>query len=97
MEENIQALDELNRRNLEMLFSISPWTIVGGLIFGILGIWMFRKARKEGNSKLMWVGVALMAYQLFTLDPIPIWAVGLSLSALAYRWRNNSMNTTEYK
>ena len=87
MEENIQALDELNRRNLEMLFSISPWTIVGGLIFGILGVWIFRKARREHNSKLMWVGVALMAYQLFTMDPIPIWAIGISLLALAYRWQ----------
>ncbi|KYG63628.1 hypothetical protein AZI86_12415 [Bdellovibrio bacteriovorus] len=87
MEENIQALDELNRRNLEMLFSISPWTIVGGLIFGILGVWIFRKARKEGNIKLMWVGVAMMAYQLFTMDPIAIWAIGISLSALAYRWK----------
>lgn len=87
MEENIQALDELNRRNLELLLSISPWTIVGGLIFGLLGIWIFRKARRDGNKKLMWVGVALMAYQLFTLDPIPIWAVGLALSALAYHWK----------
>lgn len=84
--EELQALDEMNRQYLQLLSSISPWTLVGGLIFGILGIWMFRKGRRENNRKVLWVGVALMVYQSFTLEPAPIWGIGLLLAALGYYW-----------
>lgn len=90
MEEDLQTLEELNRKNLELLASISPWTIVGGLVFGIAGVWFFRRGRNRGNKNLWWIGIALMVYPLFTLDPWFIWIIGSALCGLGYYWRRET-------
>lgn len=84
MEEHLQTLDELNRQNINFLLSISPWAIVGGLLFNLIGLWVFRKGRREQNKKLVWMGVALLVYPLFTMDPWPIWVIGILLCGLTY-------------
>ena len=84
--ENIQAL---NQKNMELLSSFSPAALIGGVIFGIVGLYCFRYGRKQLNHKVMVVGIALMVYPLFISQALSIWVVGSALSALAYYWKYN--------
>lgn len=70
--------------SLSMLSAFSPWALVGGLFFGIVGIWLFRRGRKTPNLWWVWIGVVMMIYPIFFTAAFATWAVGLALSALAY-------------
>lgn len=86
-ETTLEQLNQLNDGNLELLSSLSPWTLVGGLLFGIIGIWLFRKGKKQTNHKVMVIGLLLMIYPIFTMNPLPVWGIGTALCGLAYYWR----------
>lgn len=86
MEDNLETLNNLNQKNLELLASISPWTMIGGFIFGVIGIWLFRKGRRETNNKIVVIGIMLMMYPLFTLEPWSTWGIGAALCGAAYYW-----------
>jgi hypothetical protein len=61
--------------------------IVCSLIFSVIGVWLFRKAKKETNFTLLFIAVALMFYSYFTKGPLADWGVGLGLCGLAYYFR----------
>jgi predicted alpha/beta hydrolase len=59
-------------------------TIFASLIFSVVGLFVFRLGKREGQLKLMIIGVVLMTYTYFTGNVWADWLVGLGLSALAY-------------
>lgn len=74
---------------LEMLqnidFSLS--SIVSGLLFGIIGMWLFGQGKKSSNLKFIGIGLALMVYPYFTRGPLADWGVGSVLCVVAYYYR----------
>jgi hypothetical protein len=65
----------------------SPAYLAGGLLFGLLGYVAFRQGRKEQNSPLKWTGIALMLYPYAVSQTWMLWAVGVTLCAVAYAKR----------
>lgn len=65
-----------------MNFSIS--SIIAGIFFSIIGIWIFRVGKKEGHFMLMLIGVTLITYTYFTSSPWVDWGAGLLLCGGAY-------------
>lgn len=63
-------------------FSIS--SIFASLIFGTIGIIVFRRGKKESNFKLLFIGLGLMLYTYFTSGYLLDWGLGLALSFAAY-------------
>lgn len=67
------------------LANISISSLLAGLIFGIIGMFVLRDGRKKGNPKLAVVGVLLMAYPYFTPGFWLIdWVIGITLCYTAY-------------
>jgi Na+/proline symporter len=89
-DELVNRLEDLNQKNMDLLSSYSPWALVGGFLFGIVGIWLFRKGKRETNHKVMVIGIILMVYPLFTTGALTTWAVGASLCGFAYYWKDNN-------
>jgi multisubunit Na+/H+ antiporter MnhE subunit len=64
--------------------SFSPWALVGGFIFGLVGLWLFRHGRKNANNRNVVIGLLLMMYPLFISSAVWTWAVGILLCGYAY-------------
>lgn len=65
-----------------MSFSLS--TLLAGFVFGVVGIWLIRTGRREGNFRLPLIGLALIVYPYFSPNVWADWGIGAALSALAY-------------
>ena len=65
-------------------FDISISGIIAGLLFGVIGMWMFREGKRNSNLKIVVISVLLMIYPYFTSGPKQDWGVGLMLCGLAY-------------
>jgi hypothetical protein len=59
-------------------------------LFGIVGMFVFRRGRKAKQSNLLWVGLALMLYPYAVSDTSLLCAMGVALSGLVYWMWNNS-------
>ena len=66
------------------LFDISVSGLIAGLLFGILGMWLAREAKRRADLKLGLVATALMFYPYFTRGPWMDWGIGFALTGLAY-------------
>lgn len=64
--------------------NLSPWALLGGFIFGVIGLYYFRQGRQRHYKKTWWTGVVMMAYPLFVSNTFLIWCVGIFLWAGAY-------------
>lgn len=64
--------------------AISLSGIFSGLLFGIVGMWMFREGKRRVNNSVLIIGICLMIYPYFTTGPLADWGVGIALCALAY-------------
>ena len=67
---------------------INWWNIAGGIIFGIIGWYAFMHGKKEGNWRVMVIGIALMVYPYFVPNTILAYIVGIALTAALYFWRD---------
>lgn len=65
-------------------FDLSLSTIMAGIIFGILGFWMFKEGKRRTNFSVLTIGIALMAYPYFVEGAAANWGVGIALCGLAY-------------
>lgn len=70
--------------NLLSLVDFSVSGLLAGLIFGIVGMWMFRQGKRKSSLAIVGIAVALMLYPYFTRGPIADWGVGLALCGAAY-------------
>jgi hypothetical protein len=66
------------------LFDLSASSLFAGLIFGVLGMWMFSQGKRKLNYTVLMISMALMIYPYFTHGPLQDWGVGVALCALAY-------------
>jgi len=70
--------------SLEGLVSHYSWSaIIAALIFSVIGLWMFRQGKRNGNYKVLIIGIALMFYGYFTPGAWMAWGVGTALCLLA--------------
>ena len=77
-------LDELEAFGLVLP---SPSYIVGAILFGIIGMAVFRRGRKASNTALTWTGVGLMFYPYALSQTWTLWVVGMVLCGWAYvKW-----------
>lgn len=74
--------DSLDLLGGGLQFSFS--SLLAGLIFGIIGLWVFRQGKRNSNMKVLSVGLALMIYPYFTTGPWMDWGLGAALCGLAY-------------
>lgn len=64
--------------------NISFSNVMAGLIFGVIGLWLFRQGRQRTDMRLIFTSIALMVYSYFTSSPGADWGIGFSLCGLAY-------------
>ncbi len=57
--------------------------LIASLIFGIIGIWIFREGKRNGQFGLMVVGAGLMIYPYFVQGSYLTWGVGIAGCFLA--------------
>ncbi|HWU44178.1 MAG TPA: hypothetical protein VN132_12090 [Bdellovibrio sp.] len=84
MEPDVSELIQQNPLLGSIEFDIHA--ILAGLIYGIIGMWLFRRGRRDANLRYVVVGLLLMIYPYFTRGPVYNWGVGALLCAYAYWW-----------
>lgn len=57
----------------------SPAYIFGAIVFGLIGLVAFRRGRKTGRRRTLWLGVALMIYPYAISRTWLLYAVGAAL------------------
>ena len=60
------------------------WYIAGAILFGIVGLIVFRRGRRAKQSNLLWIGLALMLYPYAVSQTWLLWALGVALTGFAY-------------
>lgn len=65
--------------------NISVSSVIAGLLFSSIGLWLLREAKKRSNLKLIPIAILLIAYSYFTPTPIYDWLVGIFLCGVAYQ------------
>ena len=63
------------------------WNIMGGIIFGIVGWYAFWHGKKEKSWRPMVIGIVLMVYPYFIANTFLAYAIGISLTAALFLWR----------
>jgi multisubunit Na+/H+ antiporter MnhE subunit len=64
--------------------SFSFSSLVAGLIFGSVGLWIFGHGRKNANNRNIVIGLVLMIYPYFVSGAWLTWGLGLALCGYAY-------------
>jgi hypothetical protein len=64
--------------------NISASVLYAGIIFGIIGMIIFKEAKKRSSSGMYFVGLALMLYPYAIEDDILVWVIGVALTAYAF-------------
>ncbi len=67
-----------------MDLDLSLNSILCGLIFSSVGIYYFRKGKREGIMPLVVIGIAMMMYSYFISKPALNWIIGIGLWVWAY-------------
>lgn len=58
--------------------------LLGGLIFGAVGMIAFASGKRQMNFRRMGLGVALMVYPYFVPNPLAVYLVGVGLVAALF-------------
>ncbi len=54
--------------------------LVGGLVFGAIGLCAFTVGKRRGHYKTLGLGLALMAYPYFVSSTVVLYLVGIGLT-----------------
>lgn len=65
-------------------FNFSPSSIISGILFGVIGMWLYPQGKHRENNRLKVIAIALMFYPYFTSGPLGDWGVGIALCGAAY-------------
>jgi multisubunit Na+/H+ antiporter MnhE subunit len=79
-------MEELNNLPLDLSFDVP--SLIAGLVFGIVGLYVFRRGKKESSMRLVVLGLALMIYPYFVDGATLNWVVGFLLSGASYYYWN---------
>lgn len=63
---------------------ISISGLFAGFIFGVFGLFIFRKGKNEAKYDYIFIGIALLVFPYFTSGPWIDWVIGTALCVLAY-------------
>lgn len=78
------ALDSLNN---SLNLSFDMWSILAGILFGAVGLYVFRHGRRESDIRNVVFGLLLMIYPYFVDGAKLTWAIGMALcGAVYYYW-----------
>lgn len=66
------------------LIDISASSIFSGIIFGIIGWYIYKHGRANSDIAVVMTGIALMVYPYFTKGPLQDWGIGFAFCGLAY-------------
>ena len=66
---------------------ISVSQIVAGIIFGVIGMYVFRIGKRNAHFTHLFIGIGLMAYPYFVRSDWATWGIGVALTALAWQLR----------
>jgi len=75
---------------MDMGLHFTTSQIVASLVFGIIGLFVFRHGKKTLNYSVLFTGVAMMIYPMFTSGWLEDWGFGLGLCAMAYYFNKNN-------
>lgn len=67
---------------LDFTFDIP--SMIAGILFGFVGIWLYREGKKKTNNHIKFSGVALMIYPYFIEGALWNWMIGLLICGWAY-------------
>ncbi len=59
-------------------------SIMAGILFGIVGWYLFKAGRQDGNLPFIGIGIALMVYPYLVSGPLWTWGTGVALLLAAY-------------
>ena len=69
----------------------TPAYLIAVLLFSVIGIVAFYKGRRAKRRAVTWLGVALMLYPYIVWGTVPVYIVGVVLSATAWwAWKRDS-------
>lgn len=58
---------------------------MAGFVFGVIGIYWIKRAKREAHLPSLVFGIALMAYPYFIENAYWLWGIGVGLCFLAYK------------
>jgi hypothetical protein len=68
----------------KILEGISPATILIAVVFSIVGFLAFRRGKRDGEPRPLFLGIALMAYGYFVSNPWISLGIGTLLTLLLF-------------
>ena len=78
----------LSSVGIPALSNFSWPNIVGGFIFGSIGMVVFMHGKKERKYKPLVMGIVLMAYPYFITNTFLLYTAGIGLCFLCFYWRD---------
>jgi multisubunit Na+/H+ antiporter MnhE subunit len=66
-----------------MDLNFSAATLIPGFIFGVIGMFMMKKAKSQANVPWFVIGIVLMVYPYFIQNLYLLWGIGLLLLVAA--------------
>ena len=78
----------LSSVGIPALSNFSWPNLIGGFIFGSIGMVAFMYGKKERNYKPLVMGIVLMAYPYFITNTFLLYAAGIGLCFLTFYWRD---------
>lgn len=60
-------------------------SLAAGFVYGVIGFYLVKYAKKEGHFPSFFIGIALMIYPYFFANPFALWGIGAALSFLALK------------
>lgn len=74
------------------LFSFSISSLIAGLLFSSVGLWLWRQPQAKEDFRLRIVAGVLVVYSYVTPGPVSDWTFGFLLCGLAwYFWKGEDL------
>jgi len=70
------------------MFSLNPYNILAGLVFGMIGMGAFGYGRKLELWQPKLIGLLLMFYSYFFSNVYLLWGVGVGLVVLLWKFHD---------
>ncbi len=67
-----------------LLSSFDLSSLIAGLVFGTIGLWVFRHGKRNANNRNVVIGLILMIYPYFVSGAFRTWGAGFVLCGYAY-------------
>ena len=67
-----------------LLGGFSMWGLIGGFLFGLIGMGVFIYGKKNSLFKPMLIGIILMVYPYFVRSTALLYGIGIALCAALY-------------